>query len=159
VEEGFGLLDFEHRVAGFGAPYLCMPAGGSLRPSSAETVAARQHFIHQEGREVYKHAVREMAEVSRLMLDRNGLRPDELGLFIPHQANIRIMEAAAKRLELPMERMVNNIEFYANTTSATIPTALHQSLEAGKVKKGDLIVMAAFGAGFTWGGNPMRWAV
>jgi 3-oxoacyl-[acyl-carrier-protein] synthase-3 len=157
VEEGYGILDFEHRIDGRGAPFLCMPAGGSLRPATAETVAARQHFIYQEGKEVYKNAVREMAEVSRLMLDRNQVNPNDLKLFIPHQANVRIMDAAAKRLELPLERMASNIGQYANTTSATLPTALHQSLEAGRLEKGDLVVFAAFGAGFTWGGMLLRW--
>ncbi|BDU76629.1 beta-ketoacyl-ACP synthase III [Mesoterricola sediminis] len=159
VEEGYGILDYEHSIDGAGAPFLCMHAGGSLRPASEETVAQRLHYIHQEGKEVYKHAVREMAEVSRLMLDRNNIDPKDLALFVPHQANLRIMDAAAKRLELPAERMACNISEYANTTSATLPTALHQSLEKGKLKKGDLVVFAAFGAGFTWGGNLMRWAV
>lgn len=158
VEEGFGILDYESRIDGSGAPFLCMPAGGSLKPATAETVAAKEHFIHQQGQEVYKNAVREMAEVSRLMLDRNAIDPKDLVLFVPHQANNRIMEAAAKRLELPFERMANNITYYANTTSATIPTAMHQSLEAGKVKKGDYVVFAAFGAGFTWGGMLLKWA-
>lgn len=158
VEEGYGILDFEQKIDGSGAPYLCMPAGGSLKPASAETVAAKEHFIHQQGQEVYKNAVREMAEVSRLMLDRNAIDPKDLALFVPHQANNRIMEAAAKRLELPLDRMANNIMYYANTTSATIPTAMHQSLEAGKVKKGDYVVFAAFGAGFTWGGMLLKWA-
>ena len=158
VEEDYGILDFEHRIDGSGAPFLCMPGGGSLNPSTAETVAARMHFIHQDGKEVYKRAVRDMAEVSRLMLDRNRIQTSDLNLFVPHQANLRIMDAAAKRLELPPERMASNIGDYANTTSATLPTALHQSLEAGKVKKGDLVVFAAFGAGFTWGGTLLRWA-
>ena len=158
VEAGLGILDFEHHIDGSGGPFLCMPAGGSLRPSTHETVDARQHFIHQQGPEVYKNAVRDMAEVSRLMLDRNQVDPADLSLFIPHQANIRIMEAAAKRLELPLERMANNIVRYANTTAATIPTAMHQSVEAGRLKKGDLVVLAAFGAGFTWGGTLLRWA-
>ena len=158
VEEGYGILDYEHRIDGSGAPFLCMPGGGSLNPSTAETVAAKMHYIHQDGKEVYKRAVRDMAEVSRLMLDRNGIRTEELGLFVPHQANVRIMDAAAKRLELPPERMASNIGEYANTTSATLPTALHQSLEAGKLAKGDLVVLAAFGAGFTWGGTLLRWA-
>lgn len=157
VEEGFGILDFEMKIDGSGAPYLCMPAGGSLNPATAETVAAKQHFIQQQGQEVYKNAVREMAEVSRLMLDRNNVDPKDLVLFVPHQANTRIMEAAAKRLEIPPERMANNIMYYANTTAATIPTAMHQSLEAGKVKKGDYVVFAAFGAGFTWGGMLLKW--
>ena len=159
VEEGYGILDYEHRIDGTGAPFLCMRAGGSVAPATAETVAAGLHYIKQDGKEVYKHAVRDMAEVSRLMLDRNAVNPSDLALFVPHQANLRIMDAAAKRLELPQERMASNIAEYANTTSATLPTALHQSLEAGKVKKGDLIVFAAFGAGFTWGGTLMRWAM
>ncbi|MDP2877820.1 MAG: beta-ketoacyl-ACP synthase III [Holophaga sp.] len=158
VEAGFGILDFEQRIDGIGAPHLFMPAGGSLKPATAETVAANQHCIHQNGKEVYKNAVRDMAEISRLMLDRNAIDPKDLKLFVPHQANNRIMEAAAKRLELPLERMATNIELFANTTSATLPTALHQSLEAGKVQKGDYVVFAAFGAGFTWGGMLMKWA-
>jgi 3-oxoacyl-[acyl-carrier-protein] synthase-3 len=158
VAEGFGILDFEHRIDGSGGPFLCMPGGGSLHPSTHETVDAKMHFIHQDGKEVYRRAVRDMAEVSRLMLDRNGIRTEELGLFVPHQANVRIMDAAAKRLELPPERMASNIGEFANTTSATLPTALHQSLEAGKLAKGDLVVLAAFGAGFTWGGTLLRWA-
>lgn len=159
VEEGYGILDYEHRINGAGAPYLCMKAGGSLKPASHATVEAREHYIHQEGKEVFRNAVRDMAEVSRLMLDRNGIAPADLKLFVPHQANLRIMDAAAKRLELPYDRMAINISEYANTTSATLPTALHQSLEAGRAKKGDYIVFAAFGAGFTWGGTLMRWAV
>jgi 3-oxoacyl-[acyl-carrier-protein] synthase-3 len=158
VEAGLGILDFEHHIDGSGGPFLCMPAGGSLRPSTHETVDAKKHYIHQQGPEVYRNAVRDMAEVSRLMLDRNQVDPADLSLFIPHQANIRIMEAAAKRLELPLERMANNIVRYANTTAATIPTAMHQSVEAGRLKKGDLVVLAAFGAGFTWGGTLLRWA-
>lgn len=158
VEEGFGILDFEHRIDGAGAPYLCMPAGGSKEPSSAESVAAGRHFIHQQGKEVFKHAVRDMAECSRLMVDRNHIDPADLKLFVPHQANTRIMDAAAKRLELPHDRMASNIQFYANTTAATIPTAMLQSIEAGKVKKGDLVIFSAFGAGFTWGATLLRWA-
>jgi len=159
VEPGYGILDFEHYLDGTGAPFLCMPGGGSLHPSTHATVDAKMHYIQQDGKEVYKRAVRDMAEVSRLMLDRNGLTTGDLALFVPHQANVRIMDAALKRLELPYERMANNIGEYANTTSATLPTALHQSLEKGMVKKGDYVVFAAFGAGFTWGGALMRWAV
>jgi 3-oxoacyl-[acyl-carrier-protein] synthase-3 len=159
VEPGFGILDFEHYLDGSGASFLCMPGGGSLHPSTAATVADKMHYIRQDGKEVYKRAVRDMAEVSRLMLDRNGIGTGDLALFVPHQANVRIMDAAAKRLELPLERMASNIGEFANTTSATLPTALHQSLEAGRLKKGDLVVLAAFGAGFTWGGALVRWAV
>ncbi len=158
VAEGLGILDFEHRVDGSGGCLLQMPAGGSRKPASHATVDAKEHYVHQSGSEVFKSAVREMAETSRLMLDRNGFVPTDLRLFVPHQANIRIMEAAAKRLELPLDLMVVNINEYANTTAATIPTALHQSREAGRMQKGDLVLLSAFGAGFTWGAVLMRWS-
>ncbi len=158
VPEGLGLIDFEHRVDGSGGCILHMPAGGSKKPASHATVEAKEHFIHQSGSEVFKFAVREMAEGSRAMLDRNGFLPSDLKLFVPHQANMRIMDAAAKRLELPSDRMVVNIDRYANTTAATIPTALHQAKEAGRMEKGDLVLLSAFGAGLTWGTVLLRWA-
>jgi 3-oxoacyl-[acyl-carrier-protein] synthase-3 len=158
VEEGLGILDFEHKVDGSGGSFLYMPAGGSLKPATAKTVAAKEHYIHQAGSEVFKNAVREMADNSRLLMDRNGFKGEDLKLFVPHQANIRIMDAAAKRLELDPARMMVNIDRYANTTTATIPTALHQALGEGRVAKGDLVALAAFGAGFTWGATLMRWA-
>ncbi|MBI4911132.1 MAG: ketoacyl-ACP synthase III [Acidobacteria bacterium] len=157
VEEGFGILDFEHHVDGTGVDFLHMPGGGSRLPATHETVDNKDHVIHQSGQDVFKAAVREMADSSRLMLDRNGFTPADLKLFVPHQANLRIMDAALRRLEIPPERMAVNIDRFANTTAATIPTALFQSLEAGKVAKGDLVVLAAFGAGFTWGAMLIRW--
>lgn len=157
VEDGYGILDYENRVDGRGGCFLHMPAGGSRLPASHETVDNKDHVIHQSGSDVFKAAVREMAESSRLMLDRNGYTPQDLALFVPHQANIRIMDAAVKRLELPYERMAVNIDKYANTTAATIPTALFQSVEDGKVKRDDLVVLSAFGAGFTWGAMLLRW--
>ncbi len=158
VAEGLGVLDFEHRIDGSGGCILQMPAGGSKKPASHETVDAKEHFVHQSGSEVFKFAVREMAEGSRAMLDRNGFLPDDLKLFVPHQANLRIMDAAAKRLELSSDRMVVNIDRYANTTAATIPTALHQAREDGRMEKGDLVLLSAFGAGLTWGTVLLRWA-
>jgi 3-oxoacyl-[acyl-carrier-protein] synthase-3 len=158
VDEGLGILDSELKVDGSGACFLHMPAGGSLKPASADTVAAREHYIHQSGSEVFKKAVREMADNSRLLMDRNGFSGSELKLFVPHQANIRIMDAAAKRLELDPARMMVNIDRYANTTDATIPTALHQAVQEHRVAKGDLVALAAFGAGFTWGATLLRWA-
>jgi len=158
VEEGLGILDFEHKVDGSGGCFLYMPAGGSLKPATAETVAAKEHYIHQAGSEVFKNAVREMADNSRMLMDRNGFTGDQLKLFVPHQANIRIMDAAAKRLELDPARMMVNIDKYANTTTATIPTALHQAFGENRMAKGDLVALAAFGAGFTWGATLMRWA-
>jgi len=121
VEDGLGILDFEHKVDGSGGKFLYMPAGGSLKPATAETVAAKEHYIHQAGSEVFKNAVREMADNSKLLMDANGFKGDELKLFVPHQANIRIMDAAARRLELDPSRMMVNIDRYANTTTATIP--------------------------------------
>lgn len=157
VEEGYGILDFEHRMDGSGAQLLFMPGGGSLNPSTAESVAAKMHFVQQDGKEVYKRAVHNMAEVSRLILDRNNLSVDDLSLFIPHQANLRIIDAVAKRLALPKDRVAINIRDFANTTAATIPTALHSSIELGKIKRDDLVAFAAFGAGFTWGSVLIRW--
>lgn len=159
VEEGSGILDFEHFIDGSGGCYLYMPAGGSARPASAETVANKEHYVVQHGQDVFKKAVREMAEISRLMLDRNGVDPETLKLFVPHQANLRIMDAAAKRLELAEGRMMVNIDRFANTTAATIPTAMHQASEAGRLVKGDTAVLSAFGAGFTWGAVLLKWSV
>lgn len=158
VEEGLGILDFEHKVDGSGGCFLHMPAGGSLKPATAETVAAKEHYIHQAGSEVFKNAVREIAGTSKLLLDRNGFAGDDLKLFVPHQANIRIMDAAVRRLELDPARMMVNVDRYANTTAATIPTALHQAFEGKRMAKGDLVILAAFGAGFTWGSTLLRWA-
>jgi 3-oxoacyl-[acyl-carrier-protein] synthase-3 len=158
VEEGLGILDFEHYMDGTGAPLLYMLGGGSLHPTTRETVDKKMHYIYQNGQEVFKHAVKGMADVSRLMIDRNQIDPADLKLFVAHQANIRIIEAAAKRLALPAERVALNITHFANTTSATIPTALHQSLEKGLLKKGELTIFAAFGAGFTCGATLIRWA-
>ncbi|MDR0498349.1 MAG: ketoacyl-ACP synthase III, partial [Holophagales bacterium] len=138
VEEGFGILDFEHTMDGTGAPHLYMLGGGSLHPTSHETVDKNMHVVWQNGQEVYKNAVKGMSDISRLMIDRNQIDPAKIKLFVAHQANIRIIEAAAKRLELPSDRVALNITHFANTTSATIPTALHQSLEKGLLKKGEL---------------------
>ena len=158
VEEGMGILDFEHFMDGTGAPLLYMPGGGSLNPPTHETVDKKMHFVHQNGQEVYKHAVKGMSDISRLMIDRNQVDPADIKLFVAHQANARIIEAVAKRLEMPSERVAMNIVNYANTTSATIPTALHQSLDKGLLKKGELTIFAAFGAGFTCGATLIRWA-
>jgi 3-oxoacyl-[acyl-carrier-protein] synthase-3 len=158
VEEGLGLLDFEHRIDGAGGDMLFMPAGGSRMPATAETVAARAHFVHQQGSEVFKAAVVEMAAAARLMLDRNGLRPEDVALFVPHQANLRIMDAARERLGLPPEKMLVNLDRYGNTTAATIPTALREAAALGRLRRGDIVVLAAFGAGYTSGAALLRWA-
>jgi 3-oxoacyl-[acyl-carrier-protein] synthase-3 len=135
-----------------------MPGGGSLRPASHETVDQRLHFVKQQGGPVFKYAARQMADVPRRLLERNGYTPQDHGLLNPHQANIRIIEAAQARLNLPEEKVVKNIEFYGNTTSATIPLALGSALDAGRLEEGDLAVMVAVGAGLTVGAVLMRWS-
>jgi 3-oxoacyl-[acyl-carrier-protein] synthase-3 len=158
AEPGFGILDFLHRVDGSGRTDLMMPGGGSLRPASAETVAAREHFLKQNGRTVFKFAVTQMAESVERLLDRNGLKPTDLAVVIPHQANQRILDATADRLGLPHDRMASVIARYGNTTAATLPLALEDALEAGKLRRGDLAAFVAVGAGFTVGATLVRWS-
>lgn len=157
AEPGFGILDFLHRVDGSGRNDLMMPAGGSLRPASAETVAAREHFLKQNGRTVFKFAVSQMTECVERLLDRNGLKPADLAMVIPHQANQRILDATADHLGVPHDRMASVIARYGNTTAATLPLALDDVLRAGKLKRGDLVVFVAVGAGFTAGATLVRW--
>jgi 3-oxoacyl-[acyl-carrier-protein] synthase-3 len=158
AEPGFGILDFLHRVDGSGRDDLMMPAGGSLRPASAETVAAREHFLKQNGRTVFKFAVSQMAESVERVLDRNGLKPTDLAIVIPHQANQRILDATADRLGVPHARMASVIARYGNTTAATLPLALEDVLRGGKLTRGDLAVFVAVGAGFTVGATLVRWS-
>ncbi len=157
-EEGYGVLDFIQRIDGAGEPHLHMKAGGSRRPASMETVQAREHYVYQEGKKVFKFAVTEMADVSVKILERNGLSGKDVKVFIPHQANLRIIEACAHRMGLDMDRVIINIDRYANTTGATIPLCLYEAtVEKNLLEKGDYLVMSAFGAGFTWGSILMRW--
>ncbi len=158
AEEGeAGIIDFANEVDGSGGPALCMPAGGSLRPATHETVDQRLHYVHQDGQAVFKFAVRKSEQMCRRLLDRNGLSPDDLDLFVSHQANRRIIESAARRLELPSHKVVINIERYGNTTAATIPLALADAVADGRLKKGDLVLLASVGAGFTVGAVLIRW--
>ena len=157
AEPGFGLLDFHHRIDGSGRNDLLMPAGGSLRPASPETVAARQHYLRQNGKVVFKFAVTQMAESITTLLDRHQLTPADIAMVIPHQANQRILDATAERLGLPPTRMASVIARYGNTTAATLPLALEDALLAGKITRGDLVVFVAVGAGFTVGSSLMRW--
>src|SRR3984885_2432671 len=154
-----GLLDFMHEVDGSGGCSLYMPGGGSLNPSSHETVDKKMHFVHQDGAAVFKFAVRKMSEACVDILKRNHLTGDDIDLMIPHQANLRIINATAERLKLPPEKVVINIERYGNTTGATIPLAMHSAIEEGRLKKGDLVLLAAVGAGFTVGTTLLRWAL
>jgi 3-oxoacyl-[acyl-carrier-protein] synthase-3 len=157
AEPGFGLLDFHHVVDGSGRDDLLMPAGGSLHPASAETVATRQHFLKQNGRTVFKFAVTRMADSIETVLARNGLTPADVAMVIPHQANQRILDATAERLGLPPERMASVIGRFGNTTAATLPLALDDVLRSGRVRRGDLVVFTAVGAGFTVGASLFRW--
>jgi 3-oxoacyl-[acyl-carrier-protein] synthase-3 len=156
--EDLGIIDFMHEVDGAGGCSLYMPAGGSLRPATHETVDKKMHFVHQDGGAVFKYAVRKMAEFSEKLLARNGFTGADLAAFIPHQANKRIITATAERLSMPMDRVIVNIGEYGNTTAGTIPLAMQTALDEGKLKKGDLVLLASVGAGFTVGATLLRWA-
>jgi len=157
-EDGSGILDFLHEMDGSGACYLNMPAGGSLQPASHETVDRKLHTIKQQGGHVFKYAVRKFTEVSEQLLARNGVSGAELDLFVPHQANIRIIEAAQQRLGLPDAKVVKNIQEYGNTTTATIPLAFGTALDERRLAAGDTVLIAAVGAGFTVGAVLLRWS-
>jgi 3-oxoacyl-[acyl-carrier-protein] synthase-3 len=154
-----GLIDFSHEIDGGGAASLNMPGGGSLNPPSAETVAKKMHYVHQDGGAVYKFAVRKMAEVSERVLERNGLKGTDLGCFIPHQANKRIILSTAERLGLSEDRVIINIDRFGNTTAATIPLAMQTAVDESRMKKGDLVLLASVGAGFTVGATLLRWEI
>ncbi len=157
-DEHYGFIDFLGEIDGSGGDFLKMPAGGSRLPASHETVERRQHYVHQEGQQVFKYAVRKMYEVCRDILQRNGLTRDDVTVMIPHQANIRIIHAAAERLGMPLEKVLINIDRYGNTTCGTIPLATRDALQQGRLKKGDLVLFAAVGAGYTVGASLWRWA-
>ncbi len=154
---GLGVLDFILHCDGAGGKYLYMPGGGSRNPASIETLRKKMHYVHQNGKVVFKYAVRLMSEVSSQILERNGYKVEDLSLFIPHQANLRILKSTAERLKLRDDQLVVNIERYANTTAATIPIGLAECYRDGRIKKGDLVLLVAFGAGFTWGSVLLRW--
>jgi len=157
-EEGeIGLIDFHHEIDGSGAVSLNMPAGGSRLPASHATVDAKQHFVHQDGQAVYKFAVRKMSEISEALLTRNGVLGSELGCFIPHQANKRIILSTAERLGMPEDRVIINIDRYGNTTAGTIPIAMNTAIDEGRLKKGDMVLLASVGAGFTAAATLLRW--
>jgi len=157
-EPGYGILDFIQRIDGIGKEHLHMKAGGSLLPASHETVTNKQHYVYQEGPQVFKYAVKEMAQVSLEILERNGLTGEDLALFVPHQANLRIIQANAKKIRIDHEKVAVNIDRYANTTAATIPLCLYDAIvEEKRLQKGDYFVLCSFGAGFTWGSVLLRW--
>jgi len=158
ADEDLGLIDFIHEIDGSGGCSLYMPGGGSLHPSTHETVDKKMHFVHQDGGAVFKFAIRKMNEVCEKILHRNGFTVADLNLFIPHQANKRIISATAERLGLQDEQIVINIDRYGNTTAGTIPLAMDSARQEGRLKKGDLVLLASVGAGFTVGATLLRWA-
>ena len=158
AKDGEGILDFSHDVDGSGGQYLYMPGGGSLHPSTHETIDKNMHVVHQEGSQVFKYAVRRMAELAACLLERNGFTSDDLALVVPHQANLRIIRAMQQRLGLEDSKVMVNIDKYGNTTGGTIPLGLRDAVDQGRLKKGDLVLLAAVGAGYTTGGLLLRWA-
>jgi 3-oxoacyl-[acyl-carrier-protein] synthase III len=153
-----GIIDFYNEVDGSGGCYLIMPAGGSARPASHETVDQRMHYVRQDGPHVFKYAVRKFAEASQTVLQRNGLSTADIDLYVAHQANARIIDASRERLGLPEEKVVKNIERYGNTTAATIPLALGTALDEGRLRQGHLVVLTSVGAGLTVGSVLLRWS-
>jgi 3-oxoacyl-[acyl-carrier-protein] synthase-3 len=153
-----GILDFEHDVDGSGGEFLYMPGGGSLHPSTKETVEKRMHYVHQEGSQVFKYAVRRMADLSSHLLERNGFTKQDLALLVPHQANLRIIRATQERLGVDDSKVMVNIDKYGNTTAATIPLGLCDAVTQGRLRKGDLVLIVTVGAGYTTGGLLLRWA-
>jgi len=156
--ENEGILDFEHDVDGSGGQFLFMPGGGSLNPSTMETVEKKMHYVHQEGSQVFKYAVRRMAELAVHLVQRNGLTSDDIALVVPHQANLRIIKAMQERLGVEDSKVMVNIDRYGNTTAATIPLGLRDAVAEGRLKKGDLVLILTVGAGYTTGGILLRWA-
>jgi len=157
--EGEGIIDFHHEVDGSGGCSLYMPAGGSLHPATHETVDKKMHFVHQDGQAVFKYAVKKMGEACEKVLARNAVSASDIDCFIPHQANQRIITATAERVGLRPESVIINIDRYGNTTAGTIPLAMQTAVEEGKVKKGDLVMLASVGAGFTVGATLLRWTM
>ncbi len=153
-----GFIDFLNEIDGSGGEFLKMPAGGSRMPPSVDTVQRRLHYVHQEGQQVFKYAVRKMYEVCRDLLARNNFKPEDVRVMIPHQANLRIITAVADRLGLAKGQVVINIDRFGNTTAGTIPLATRDAVESGELKKGDLVLFAAVGAGYTVGASLWRWA-
>jgi 3-oxoacyl-[acyl-carrier-protein] synthase-3 len=154
--EEFGIMDYIFRTDGSGRKFLHMKAGGSVRPSSHETVDAKEHYIYQEGQSVFKFAVSNMADVAAEIMERNNLKSEDIAWLVPHQANLRIIDATGRRMGLDPGKVMINIQNYGNTTTATIPLCMWEY--ENRLKKGDIIILAAFGGGFTWGSIYLKWA-
>jgi 3-oxoacyl-[acyl-carrier-protein] synthase-3 len=159
ADENIGILDYDHKIDGSGGAALCMPAGGSRMPASHKTVDERLHYVKQEGQAVFKFAVRNTGEICERLLKRHNLTGDDLDLFVSHQANKRIIMSAAEKIGMPAEKVIINIDKYGNTTAATIPLALNDAMESGRLKKGHLILLTSVGAGFTVGSVLVRWGI
>jgi 3-oxoacyl-[acyl-carrier-protein] synthase-3 len=157
VKDGYGILDNVIGADGTGGMHLYMPAGGSRMPASEDTVKNKLHTIHMNGQEVFKFAVNVMNTATVEVLNRCGLKPEDVDLFIPHQANIRIIDAAMKKLKLSKEKVFINLDKYGNMSAASVIVALDEALKAGRIKNGDIILMVAFGAGLTWGSTVIKW--
>jgi 3-oxoacyl-[acyl-carrier-protein] synthase-3 len=153
-----GFIDFIHEVDGSGGHFLYMPGGGSLHPTSKETLEKKMHYVHQDGQQVFKFAIRKQTELCQKLLERHGMKGTDIDVFIPHQANLRIINATAERLGLRPESVVVNIDRFGNTTAGTIPLAMNTAIEEGKLRKGSLVLLASVGAGFTIGAALLRWA-
>ena len=154
--EEFGIMDHIFHTDGSGMKYLHIKAGGSVKPASYDTIDAKEHFIYQEGQSVFKFAVVNMADVAVEIMERNNLKPEDIAWLVPHQANLRIIEATGRRMGLSPEKVMINIENYGNTTTATIPLCIWEYED--KLRKGDILILAAFGGGFTWGSIYLKWA-
>ena len=157
VPSGYGILSAKLGADGSGASFMMVPAGGSRKPATAEVIEQKMNKIQMNGSEVFKFAMKKLPEVTEQALELANLHTEDLKLIIPHQANRRIIEAAARRMDLPLEKFLLNVEHYGNTSSATIPIALHEALETGRIESGDLIALTGFGGGLTWGSLIMRW--
>jgi 3-oxoacyl-[acyl-carrier-protein] synthase-3 len=157
-EDGAGIIDHVAQIEGMGGQFLYMPGGGSVNPATHETVDKKMHYIHQDGKSVFKYAVKKMAEMTERVLNRNDMTGKDVDCFIAHQANRRIITATAERLGMPLEKVIINIDRFGNTTAGTIPIAMRTAMEEGKLKKGDMVLIASVGAGFTSGATLMRWA-
>ncbi|MBI2821271.1 MAG: ketoacyl-ACP synthase III [Acidobacteria bacterium] len=158
-DDEVGIFDFLLKSDGSGGKFLYMPGGGSLHPPTHETVERNMHYVHQEGKQVFKLAIKGMVDVSQTMLDRHGYAAADLALYVPHQANLRIIRASAEKLKLREDQVLLNIHKYANTTAGTIPIGLAEAQEEKRLKKGDLVLLASFGAGLTWGSMLLRWEI
>ncbi|MEL1234076.1 MAG: 3-oxoacyl-[acyl-carrier-protein] synthase III C-terminal domain-containing protein, partial [Candidatus Neomarinimicrobiota bacterium] len=157
TSDGNGIVDSILHMDGSGGDYLIVPGGGSRIPASIESVEKREHFIKQDGKTVFKYAVKGMADVSEKILSRNNLTGQDISLFIPHQANKRIIDSAANRCGISEEKVLINIDKYGNTTAGTIPIAINEAVKDNRIKDGDYILLASFGAGFTWGSVLIKW--